>query len=123
MRWTPTWATTIGDHRYDDLSERRAAASIAAANAERDALLDRLVALDPAALDAADRDTLGLLRGQLEAQRAIEDCKFYEWNVDSANASVYGELSYVVEAHTVATSGDAANLVARMRQGAPLIDA
>jgi len=123
MRWTPTWATTIGDHRYDDQLERRDAASIAAANAERDALLDRLVALDPAALDAGDRDTLALLRGQLQAQRAVEDCKFYEWNVDSANASVYGELSYVVEAHTVATSDDAANLVARIRQGAPLIDA
>jgi uncharacterized protein (DUF885 family) len=125
MRWAPTWATTIGDHRYDDRLARRDPASIAASNAERDALLDRLVALDspaPAALGDTDRVTLALLRGLLEAQRAVEDCKFHEWNVDSANASLFGELSYVVESHTVTTPHDAANLVARMGHGAALVD-
>ncbi|HEY6177888.1 MAG TPA: DUF885 domain-containing protein, partial [Kofleriaceae bacterium] len=123
MRWAPTWATTLGDHRYDDRMARRDAASIAAADAERDALLERLVAIDPASLGDTDRVTQALMRGSFEVGRAIDDCKFHEWNVDSANASLYGELSYVVEAHTVVTPHDAANLVARMRQGAPLIDA
>lgn len=122
MRWAPTWATTLGDHRYDDRLAPRDAASIARADAERDALLDRLVALDPAALGDGDRVTLALLRGQLEAQRAVADCKFHEWNVDSANASAFGELSYLVELHTVTAPRDAANLVARMRQGARMID-
>ena len=122
MRWAPTWATTIGDHRYDDRLARRDPASIAAANVERDALLARLVAIDPAPLGDTDRVTLALLRGLLEAQRAVEDCKFHEWNVDSANASLFGELSYVVESHTVTTPRDAANLVARMGHGAGLVD-
>ncbi|HEX3766284.1 MAG TPA: DUF885 domain-containing protein [Kofleriaceae bacterium] len=122
MRWAPTWATTLGDHRFDDRLAPRDAASIARANAERDALLARLVALDPAALGDADRMTLALLRGHLEAQHAVEVCRFHEWNVDSANASLFGELSYLVEGHTVHAAHDAANLVARLRQGPRLID-
>ena len=122
MRWAPTWATTLGDHRFDDRLAPRDAASIARAGAERDALLARLAALDPAGLGAVDRVTLALLRGQLEAQQAVEACRFHEWNVDSANASLLGELSYLVEGHTVHTPRDAANLVARLRQGPRQID-
>ncbi|MEO8550206.1 MAG: hypothetical protein ABI678_09530, partial [Kofleriaceae bacterium] len=29
MRWQPTYATTLGDHRYDDRLARRDAAAIA----------------------------------------------------------------------------------------------
>ncbi|HEY0477117.1 MAG TPA: DUF885 domain-containing protein [Kofleriaceae bacterium] len=122
MRWSPTWATTLGDHRYDDQLAPSDAASIAASQGERDALLARLVALDPARLGDNDRVTLALLRGQLEAQHGVDACKFHEWNVDSANASVFGELSYLVEAHTVKSPHDAANLIARMRQGAQMVD-
>ncbi|HMG20998.1 MAG TPA: DUF885 domain-containing protein [Kofleriaceae bacterium] len=122
MRWAPTWATTLGDHRYDDRLAPRDAAAIAQADAERDALLDRLTAVAPGGLTAGERVTHALLRGQLEAQRAVAGCRFHEWNVDSANASAFGELSYLVEAHTVTAPGDAANLIARMRQGARLVD-
>jgi len=122
MRWAPSWATTLGDHRYDDQLAPRDAFSIAAAHGERDALLARLVAIDAERLGDTDRITLALLRGQLEAQRAMDVCKFHEWNVDSANSSVFGELSYLVEGHTVKAPKDAANLIARMAQGARLID-
>jgi uncharacterized protein (DUF885 family) len=122
MRWSPTWATTLGDHRFDDRLAPRDAASIAQVNAERDALLARLVAIGPGGLGDTDRVTLALLRGALEAQRAVAACRFHEWNVDSASASAFGELSYLVESHTVAHPSDAANLVARMHQGPRLID-
>jgi uncharacterized protein (DUF885 family) len=122
MRWTPTWATTLGDHRYDDQLAPRDAFSIAAFGTERDALLARLVAIDPTGLGVTDRVTLALLRGQLEADRATDICKFHEWNVDSASASVLGELSYLVELHTVKSPDDAAHLLARIGQGARLVD-
>ena len=69
MWWAPTYATTLGDHRYDDRLARRDAASRAEACAERDRLIDRLVALDVATLEPTDRDTYQLLRGQLLASR------------------------------------------------------
>jgi uncharacterized protein (DUF885 family) len=122
MRWTPTWATTLGDHRYDDQLAPRDAASIALAQAAHDVLRARAVAIDPARLGDVDRVTLALLRDKLLAEHAMDVCKFHEWNVDSANSSVFGELSYLVESHTVAAPSDAANVVARMRQGAKLVD-
>ncbi len=122
MRWSPTWATTLGDHRFDDKLAPRDAASIAAFHAEHDAILARVVALDGGRLGDVDRVTLALLRGRLEAEHAMFACKFHEWNVDSANSSAFGELSYLVELHTVSVPRDAANLVARMGQGAKQVD-
>jgi len=122
MRWSPTWATTLGDHRFDDRLAPRDAASIATFEAEHDALLARVVALDAGRLGDVDRVTLALLRAKLLAEHAMAVCKFHEWNVDSANSSVFGELSYLVESHTVTAPRDAANVVARMAQGAQLVD-
>jgi uncharacterized protein (DUF885 family) len=122
MKWSPTWATTLGDHRYDDRLARRDAAAIAEMHGERDALLARLVTLDRATLGDTDRVTFELLRGRLEAERGLDICRFHEWLVDSSGGSVLGELSYVVESHTVKTPTDARNLVARMTQGAQLVD-
>src|SRR5437870_2408008 len=39
MRWSPTWATTLGDHRYDDHLAPRDVASIERSQHERDAIL------------------------------------------------------------------------------------
>lgn len=122
MRWSPTWATTLGDHRYDDRLAPRDAISIRAMAAERDALLVRLVALDAARLADPDRITYKLLRSRLEADRGLDVCKFHEWLVDSGGSSLFGELSYIVESHIVKTPDDAANLIARMKQGAKAID-
>jgi uncharacterized protein (DUF885 family) len=123
MRWAPTWATTLGDHRYDDQLAPRDAQAIAESLAERKALLERLAALDAAKLDEADALSYAMLRGRLEAELAMDACKTYEWAVDSGGGSLFGELSYMVESHTVKAAADAANVVARMRQGERLIAA
>jgi hypothetical protein len=49
MKWSPTWATTLGDHRYDDRLAPRDAASIAAMDAEHAGLLARTSAIEHAA--------------------------------------------------------------------------
>jgi uncharacterized protein (DUF885 family) len=123
MRWAPTFATTLGDHRYDDRLAPRDAAAFAAAAAERAALLARLAAIDPGALHATDRVTHALLAGRLSAEHDFDACKFHEWSVDSGGSSLLGELSYITESHTVREASDAANLVARLRQAESLIDA
>ncbi|MEO6774545.1 MAG: DUF885 domain-containing protein [Kofleriaceae bacterium] len=122
MRWQPTYATTLGDHRYDDRLARRDPAAIAAYTGERDALIARLAALEPAALEPTDAVTCELLRGQLEANRGLDICKFHEWSVDAYTSSPLAELSYLVESHLVATPADAHKLMARLEQGALVID-
>ena len=122
MRWSPTWATTIGDHRYDAVLAPRDQAAITRANAERDAMLVRATAIDAKALVGRDRETLGILRVRLQASRGADVCHYDQWLVDSGNSSVFGELSYLVESHTVTTPADAANLIARLRQGERAID-
>ncbi|HEV7556722.1 MAG TPA: DUF885 domain-containing protein [Kofleriaceae bacterium] len=120
MWWAPTWATTIGDHRYDDRLASRDAAAVAEVDAERVALIGRLNELGT--LGDVDGVTRALLVAQLEAQHGLEICRFHEWNVSSGGDSLLGELSYLVESHTVTTPQDARNLVTRMGQGAKAID-
>ena len=122
MWWAPTYATTLGDHRYDDRMARRDASSRLEAQRERDALIDRLVALDPAQLDSTDRDTALLLRGQLEASRGSDSIRTDEWTVDAYTASPLAELSYLIEAHGVKSEADARNVLLRIAQGEVLID-
>src|SRR5690606_14536422 len=113
MKWAPTWATTLGDHRYDDQLAPRDAAAIAAMDAEHAALLARVTAIDSAQLAATDAVTCKLLREKLEAEQAIARCKFHEHQLaDAGMSTVFDELSYLVEMHVVRTAADAQNLVA-----------
>ena len=121
MRWMPTWATTLGDHRYDDKLARRDATAAAKSLEERKAMRMRLAAIDAEKLDDVDRVTHALLAGRLDAEIGYDVCKMHEWAVDSGS-SLFGELSYLVESHTVKTARDADNLVTRMGQARRLID-
>ena len=47
--------------------------------------------------------THALLVGRLAAELGLDACKTHEWAVDSGGSSLFGELSYVVESHTVKT--------------------
>lgn len=122
MRWAPTWATTLGDHRFDDQLMPRDPASNQRSADERDAIVAQLRAIDPAALGGTDRTTRALLLGQLEAYRAMDACHSDEWAIDAGSESLFGELSYLIELHTVKTAQDAQNVVARMRHAPKIID-
>jgi uncharacterized protein (DUF885 family) len=122
MKWTPTWATTLGDHRYDDRLAPRDAAAIEQYERERNAVIALFEHIDGTRLGETDRVTWQLFLGRLHAERGLDVCKFHEWLVDAGGSSVLGELSYLVEAHIVKTPKDAQNLIARMRLGAKLID-
>ena len=120
MRWAPTWATRLGDHRYDDQLPRRGKPWIEQFGRERAALLERARAIDPAGLDAKDRVTLALFEGELAADVAAEVCHDEQWSI-SVMSNPFAELSDVVRHHKVETPEDGANLVARLRQGPTLI--
>ena len=122
MRWAPTWATTLGDHRHDDQLAPRDAAAAARTDAERGSLLARLSELAGDPLDDRDRVTHALLTARLAGELGLARCRFDEWLVDAGGGSVFGELSYLVEAHSVIVPGDAANLVTRLAHGVAAID-
>ncbi len=123
MRWAPTWATTLGDHRYDDRLAPRDAEAIGRARLERDGIIAALAAIDPEALDATDRVTRALLLDKLLAEQAIDHCDLHEWNIEVGGASLVGELSYIVESHKVTTEADARNVVTRLGHAPAIIDA
>jgi uncharacterized protein (DUF885 family) len=123
MRWAPTWATTLGDHRFDAQLAPRDVAAVERAQKERDEILGHARAVHVGALNDTDRVTLELLVGRLEADRALDVCKFHEWLVDSSGGSLLGELSYMVESHTVRVEKDAENVIARVLQGEQLVAA
>lgn len=122
MRRAPTFATTLGDHRFDDRLGRGDPASVIAARKDRDALIARLVALPADKLSPGDRINYQMLRGALEADRATDVCELQEWGVDAGGGGALGGLSQMVEHHTVNNAHDAANVVARVGQGAQQID-
>jgi uncharacterized protein (DUF885 family) len=62
MRTQPTWATTLGDHRFDDRIAPRSAAFVEKTQAERRALLARGEAIDAAGLGERDQVTLARTR-------------------------------------------------------------
>jgi uncharacterized protein (DUF885 family) len=122
MKWSPVWATTLGDHRFDDQLARVDGASVERYQTERRALFDRARAVDVARLDAADLVTQKLFVAQLEGDVGKDVCRFHEWQVQAGGSSLVGEISYVAEAHKVDTVRDGENLVARMRMAAQQID-
>jgi len=123
MKWAPTWATTLGDHRYDDRLAPRDAAAIAEMDAEHAALLARISDIDVATLGETDAVTCKLLRGRLEAEQGLARLKLHEHHlVDAGMSTVFDELSYLIEMHVVRSHADAQNVVARMRHGRKLFD-
>jgi uncharacterized protein (DUF885 family) len=121
MRESPTWAMTLGDHRFDDRLPRRDAASIAAHDTAERAFLARARAIDAGALDARDRVTLDLFVQGLAADVALEVCATHEWFA-SARYNPLTELSDVAEQHVIVTPADGDHLLAQLHGGARLVD-
>lgn len=115
LRWEPVGATTLGDHRYDAQLAPRDLAAIERRQAERNAILERARAVPAAGLGASDAVTLQLLVQDLDAEKASDVCRSFEWSVGAFGP--FDELSYVVEVHRVVVPQDARNLVARLGQG------
>jgi len=115
LRWHPTLATRLGDHRYDDRVERRDAASIRRFHDERGNFIGRVGQLDAGGLDPDDQLTWMLLMQALGAMGAADLCRFQEWAV-SSRGGLLDEISYVVEMHPLTTPADGDNLLARMAE-------
>ncbi len=109
-RW-PTWATRLGDHRYDDRLDDVSANALADDRGARRDFARRAAALDARGLDAADRTTLELFRGELDTGLAADACHAEQWGL-SARSNPLVTLGGLAE--LVADGADDA-YVARLR--------
>jgi len=122
MRWSPTWATNLGDHRFDDRLAPRDAAAVERYQSERRDFLARAQRLDAGKLSAQDRETLSLLTGDLAAGVASDVCRMHQWSL-SARDNPFEQLSYSLgEGHRVVTPTDGQNLVSRLGQAPRAFD-
>ncbi len=114
MRSSPTWATELGDHRYDARIPDESYEAVQARRRERRAWLARAREIDPDALSARDRVTHALFVEDLESTIAEEVCETELWSL-SAMHNPLTEWSYLPRLHRVETYDDGRNLVARYR--------
>jgi len=121
MRRLPTWATRLGDRRFDAELPDRSPAALEDARARRRAFLARATAVDPAALDRRDRVTHALFVDELEADIRLEILHTEQWAV-STRDNPYFELADVVQAHTIRDPEDGRTLLARLDAGDRLVD-
>jgi uncharacterized protein (DUF885 family) len=121
MRWAPTWATTLGDHRFDDRLAPRDFASLMRHGQERVGLLSRVADAGLAALDDADQATWMLLISSLQVAGLVQQTWSATWAV-SSRGGLLDEISYLVELHPLRAPADGDNLLARLRASVGWID-
>jgi uncharacterized protein (DUF885 family) len=121
LRWSPTYATTLGDHRFDDRLAPRDQFSLLRYNGELTQLLTRIASLDAGKLEGADLATWMLLITGLQAAGVFARVGWYEWAV-SSRGGLLDEISYLVELHPLGAPADGDHLLARLRAGVAWVD-
>lgn len=112
MERYPTWASYLGDRRYDD---RLTDISPAARKAWVDyasTMKGRLDAIDAERLGASDRVTWDMLRTAVVDTIDGEVCRSEQWEVDQLGG-VQVNLGEIPTFHTVQSAKDAKTLIAR----------
>ncbi|MCB9730445.1 MAG: DUF885 domain-containing protein [Deltaproteobacteria bacterium] len=112
MRRSPTWATSLGDRRFDALLPDLSDASREAFHAQVRRLLDAARALDVEALDASARVTRDALVSTLERELQSEVCSPWLWDVDQLTGPQVW-LPQIPGYHTVRSDADLGTLLKR----------
>ena len=121
LRTEPTWATYLGDPRYNDQLPRVGPADIDRQLSELGALRAQVAAIDPAGLDDADRVTRSILDHLLASQVQEREHKFHQWNVDQ----MFGPQVWLLELlnyHPFRIEKDVLDLISRFQAFPKYID-
>ncbi len=121
LREVPTWATVLGDRRYDDRLDDNSPQGLARNQAMLASHLEAARAIDPGGLDDAGQVTLQTLIDVLDGELHALRSGIQEWNVDpmSGPQTVFMDLP---DYQTVATPEDGRAMVARWRAMGPYLD-
>lgn len=121
IAFNPTAATALGVRRLDDRMPNRSPASIAAGRARLAGLRERVLAIDPGALDPGDRITRSELVATLESDLGGIDAGLETWTVDPLEGPPV-ELLNVSSYQLVATPQQATAMVRRWQAMGPYLD-
>ncbi len=111
---SPEWATVLGEPGRAGQIDDVGPAARAEARATRDALLKRALALDPATLSDTDRDSLDMLRFQLQSDADDDVCHFHQWSL-SARSNAVGWANGLYQDFPTMDPAAGAALLARYR--------
>jgi uncharacterized protein (DUF885 family) len=121
LKANPTFATSIGDHRYDDRLSDITPAGIAREKRRLESVLARARAIDEKSLTASARLTRSALVREIENQLDQIDCGFEDWVVDPLGGPQVDFMN-LVDYTRIATPKDGKNFVARCRAMGPYLD-
>jgi len=110
----PTFATVLGDHRFDDRLPDISPAGRAAHRAFLAGIGDRARAIDGSALDPTDRTTRSVLIEEVDGQLAMADAWLDRWTVDPIGGPPTAFMD-LPEFQPTDTPDRAAAMVARWR--------
>ncbi len=119
-RW-PTYATYLGDRRYDDRLSDLSPAARERHLAALDAIAAEAAAIAPAGLSPSSWITREMLLEEIADAHRDESCRFERWTVDPLNGPQV-TLAELPNYHTTDTPERAAALVARYRAFGPFFD-
>jgi uncharacterized protein (DUF885 family) len=122
LRAHPTEATSLGDHRFDDLLPDITPAGRKRDHDRLDKLQEQVEAIDPAALNAADRITRSMLVEVIEDDLADLDCGFHDWVVDPLDGPQIA-FQNLPSMQLVTTPAQAHAMVQRWRRMGSYVDA
>jgi len=120
LRESPTFATSVGRHEYDDKLGSMTPADLARRHEQAKAALAELDAIDRAALPPAERVNADIFRRQLESSIAAYELGDYEmpFNADSGFHTGFSRLPEDVPLKTVK---DYENYISRLKQWPRLV--
>jgi uncharacterized protein (DUF885 family) len=121
LRSSPSFATVLGDRRYDDRLEDRSPEAIRDEIGRYDRIVAAAIAIDPSDLGPTERITRQMLIDEVSGQAVLLRTGLYAWTVDPMNGPQTTLLD-LVEYQTIATPEDGRRLVARWRAIGPYVD-
>ena len=117
----PTWATIIGDRRFDDRLPDWSPDGVQARTADLAATIATATDLDPGALTQAEQVTRQMLIDEAGGQLAALGTGIHEWDVNQLDGPLVSLLN-LVEYQTIARPVDGERLIARWRGIGPYLD-
>jgi uncharacterized protein (DUF885 family) len=121
LKAAPTFATSLGDRRYDDRLDDITPAGIAADTRRLEDVLARARRIDENALELPDRLTRTALVTEVESELAQMGCGFHEWTVDPLGGPQV-EFMSLPDYTIIDTPEDGAHYVARVRAEGKYLD-